>query len=44
VIIDEYQRAPLVLDTIKARLNRDTAPGMFVLAGSTSFGSLPPGT
>jgi len=44
VLIDEYQRAPILLDAIKARLNRGTKPGMFVLAGSTSFDSLPPGT
>jgi len=44
VIIDEYQRAPALLDAIKARLNRGAAPGLFVLAGSASFDSLPPGT
>ncbi|WNM27690.1 ATP-binding protein [Demequina capsici] len=44
VLIDEYQRAPGLLDAIKARLNTETAPGMFVLAGSSSFDSLPRGT
>ena len=44
VIIDEYQRVPSLLDAIKARLNLGVAPGMFVLAGSSSFDSLPPGT
>jgi len=44
VLIDEYQRVPALLSAIKARLNRDTRPGLFVLAGSASFSSLPPGT
>lgn len=44
VIIDEYQRVPSLLDAIKARLNRETRPGMFVLAGSASYDSLPKGT
>lgn len=44
VLIDEYQRAPVLLDMIKARLNRGTTPGMFILAGSASYDSLPPGT
>ena len=44
VLIDEYQRAPTLLDAIKARLNRETRPGMFVLAGSASYDSLPKGT
>ncbi|MFT3943259.1 MAG: ATP-binding protein [Ancrocorticia sp.] len=44
VIIDEYQRVPALLDAIKARLNRDTNEGMFVLAGSASYASLPKGT
>lgn len=44
VLIDEYQRAPAVLDAIKARLNLETRPGMVVLAGSASYDSLPPGT
>jgi predicted AAA+ superfamily ATPase len=41
--IDEYQRAPVLLDAIKARLNQDGQPGQFVLAGSTSFDALPSG-
>lgn len=44
VLIDEYQRVPALLDAIKARLNRETRPGMFVLAGSASYDSLPKGT
>ncbi|MFT3876325.1 MAG: ATP-binding protein [Propioniciclava sp.] len=44
VLIDEYQRVPSLLDAIKARLNHDTRPGMFVLAGSASYDSLPRGT
>lgn len=44
VLIDEYQRVPAILDAIKARLNRETHPGMFVLAGSASYDSLPKGT
>ncbi len=41
VFIDEYQRAPILLDSIKAELNRDGSPGRFVLAGSTRFEALP---
>ncbi len=41
VFIDEYQREPELLMAIKARLNLQTDFGMFVLAGSTSFDSLP---
>lgn len=41
VCIDEYQRAPIVLDAIKAELNRDSRPGRFVLTGSTRHDSLP---
>jgi uncharacterized protein len=41
VLIDEFQHAPLVLDAIKAELNRDFRPGRFVLTGSTSYESLP---
>ncbi len=44
VVIDEYQRVPALLDAIKARLNRETRAGMFLLAGSASFDSLPRGT
>jgi predicted AAA+ superfamily ATPase len=44
VLIDEYQKAPLLLDAIKARFNQHTQAGMFVLAGSTSYESLPQGT
>ena len=44
VCIDEYQRAPSVLQAIKAELNRQFAPGRFVLTGSTRFESLPSST
>ena len=41
VCIDEFQKAPLVLDAIKAELNRRLEPGRFVLTGSTRFDALP---
>jgi len=41
VFIDEYQYVPVLLDSIKAELNRDGSAGRFVLAGSTRFDSLP---
>ena len=41
VLIDEYQKAPLVLDAIKAELNTNGAPGRFLLAGSTRYETLP---
>lgn len=41
VCIDEYQHVPLVLDAIKAELNRDGRPGRFVLTGSSRHESLP---
>lgn len=41
VCIDEYQKAPIVLDAIKAALNRASAPGRFVLTGSTRHDALP---
>ena len=41
VCIDEYQKAPVVLDAIKAELNRRLAPGRFVITGSTRFDALP---
>lgn len=44
VLVDEYQRLPAVLQSIKARLNRGTQAGMFILAGSASYDSLPAGT
>lgn len=39
--IDEYQRAPIVLDAIKAELNQSTRPGQFVLTGSARHQALP---
>ena len=41
VLIDEYARVPESLDVIKQLLNRDGAPGGFVIAGSTRYGSVP---
>jgi predicted AAA+ superfamily ATPase len=41
VCIDEYQKAPQVLDAIKVELNARTSPGRFVLAGSARHDSLP---
>ena len=41
VCIDEYQHVPVVLDAIKAELNRRQAPGRFVIAGSTRHDALP---
>jgi hypothetical protein len=41
VFIDEYRHAPVILDAIKAELNRDLRPGRFVLTGSTRYSSLP---
>lgn len=41
VLIDEYQHVPVVLDAIKARLNRSSRPGQFVLTGSARHESLP---
>lgn len=41
VCIDEYQRAPIVLDAIKAELNKNTVPGRFVLTGSANHQALP---
>lgn len=41
VCIDEYQKAPVVLDAIKAELNQNSRPGRFVLTGSTRHDVLP---
>jgi uncharacterized protein len=41
VFIDEYQHVPLILDAIKAELNRDGSPGRFVISGSTRHDALP---
>lgn len=42
VCLDEYQRAPDVLDAIKARLNREgSRPGTAVITGSTRQDALP---
>ena len=42
VCVDEYQKAPVILDAIKAVLNRGATPGRFVLTGSARHDSLPP--
>ena len=42
VCIDEYQRAPQILDALKARLSKEHAtPGTAVLTGSTRHDALP---
>lgn len=41
VLIDEYQKAPVVLDAIKAELNRGTRASRFVLTGSARHDQLP---
>jgi predicted AAA+ superfamily ATPase len=42
VFVDEYQKAPIVLDAIKAELNLSSRPGRFALTGSTRHDALPP--
>jgi predicted AAA+ superfamily ATPase len=41
VLIDEYQHVPELLDAIKAELNQNLSPGRYVLAGSTSYATVP---
>jgi len=41
IFIDEFQHVPLLLDAIKAELNKDLRPGRYLLTGSTRYGSLP---
>lgn len=41
VLIDEFQHVPMLLDAIKAELNKALRPGRFVITGSTSYESLP---
>ncbi|MCK9922014.1 ATP-binding protein [Frankia sp. AgPm24] len=41
ICIDEYQHVPIILDAIKAELNRDGRPGRFVLTGSARHDALP---
>jgi len=41
VCVDEYQHVPIVLDAIKAELNRDGRPGRFILTGSARHEALP---
>ncbi len=41
MIIDEIQRAPLLLNRIKKIVDEDTRPGQFLLTGSSNIQSLP---
>ncbi len=41
VCIDEFQRAPIVLDVLKARLNEGARAGTAILTGSTRQDALP---
>ena len=41
LFIDEYQHVPMVLDAIKAELNRDGSPGRFLISGSIRHDALP---
>lgn len=41
VLIDEYQHVPVLLDAIKAELNRASSPGRFMITGSTRYDALP---
>ncbi len=41
VCIDEFQHEPIVLEAIKAELNKDLRPGRYLLTGSTRYNSLP---
>lgn len=41
VCIDEFHKAPVVLDAIKVELNRQLVAGRFVVTGSTRFDALP---
>ncbi|MGH3611781.1 MAG: ATP-binding protein [Pseudonocardia sp.] len=40
-LIDEYQRVPELLDSIKAELSRRLRPGRFVVTGSTNYSTIP---
>jgi uncharacterized protein len=40
-VIDEIQRAPTLLLAIKARVDRDTTPGQFLLTGSANLRRIP---
>lgn len=41
IVIDEFQRAPVVLSAIKAELNVDRRPGRYVLTGSARHHVVP---
>jgi predicted AAA+ superfamily ATPase len=41
ILIDEYQRVPAILDSIKFRMNSSSRAGQFVLTGSTRHDALP---
>jgi uncharacterized protein len=40
-VIDEIQRAPELLQAIKSRVDRDTAPGQFLITGSANLRHIP---
>lgn len=44
VLIDEYQKVPVILDAIKAELNKATYAGRYLLTGSVRSEKLPRGT
>lgn len=44
ILIDEYQRVPEILDSIKAELNQNTYPGRYLLTGSVKQNRLPRGS
>jgi predicted AAA+ superfamily ATPase len=41
VCLEEFQHVPVLLDAIKAELNRDLRPGRFLLTGSTRYSTMP---
>jgi predicted AAA+ superfamily ATPase len=41
ILIDEYQRVPAILDSIKTRMNISSRSGQFVITGSTRHNALP---
>jgi uncharacterized protein len=41
ICVDEFQHVPVLLDAIKAELNRDLRPGRYLLTGSTRYATVP---
>lgn len=41
VLIDEYQQVPMLLDAVKAAVDRDFRPGRFLITGSTNYATIP---